>query len=96
MMEHPHLHCIMPAGGLSFDKVHWVHPNKKGDFFIYAKVLSRKFRGKFLDLLKQSYHKGKLVFPGKLEAISGKKNFLSLTAGLYLKEWVVNIGVYWR
>lgn len=65
MIEHPHLHCIMP-GGLSFDKEHWVYPNKKKDFFIHYKVLSRKFRGKFLDLLEQSYHKGELVFHGKL------------------------------
>jgi len=55
MLQHPHLHCIMPAGGLSFDKKHWVHPCKKNDFFIHVKVLSRKFQGKFLDMLKQAY-----------------------------------------
>ena len=91
MMEHPHLHCIMPAGGMSFDKLHWVHPVKKGGFFIHYKVLSRKFRGKFLDMLKQSYHKGELVFPGEPQKISGKRNFISLTDKLYKKEWVVNI-----
>jgi hypothetical protein len=45
MMGHPHLHCIMPAGGLSFDKQHWVHTHKKNDFFVHVKVISRKFRG---------------------------------------------------
>ena len=90
-MDHTHLHCIMPAGGLSFDKLHWVHPDKKGDFFIHYKVLSRKFRGKFLDMVKQSYHKGELLFHGKLQTISGNKNFISLTDKLYKKEWVVNI-----
>lgn len=91
MMEHPHLHCIMPVGGMSFDKEHWVYPDKKGNFFIHYKVLSRKFRGKFLDILKQSYYKEELGFPGKLQEISGKRNFISLTDKLYKKEWVVNI-----
>ena len=91
MMEHPHLHCIMPAGGISFDKEHWVHPDKKDNFFIYYKVLSRKFRGKFLDLLKKSYGKSELSFPGKLQEISGKNSFHWFTDKLYRKDWVVNI-----
>ena len=91
MIEHPHLHCIMPAGGLSFDNGHWVHTTKKDDFFIHYKVLSRKFRGKFLDLLKQAYQKGELVFKGKLAAISGKVRFENFTYSLKQKEWVVNI-----
>ena len=52
MMEHPHLHCIMPAGGLSFDKQYWVHTDKKNDFFIHVKILSAMFKGKFLHLLE--------------------------------------------
>jgi hypothetical protein len=91
MTEHPHLHCIMPAGGLSFDKEHWVHTRKKNDFFIYYKVLSEKFRGKFLDLLKQNYSKGELVFKGSLASIGGKAMFACFTDNLYKKEWVVNI-----
>ena len=91
MMEHPHLHCILPAGGLSFDKKHWVHSTKKGDFFVYYKVLSRKFRGKFLDLLKQAYSKGELGFKGNLTSLGGKNRFAQFTDQLYQKEWVVNI-----
>jgi hypothetical protein len=91
MMEHPHLHCIMPAGGLSFDQQHWVHTRKKDDFFIYYKVLSEKFRGKFLDLLKQAYSKGELEFKGSLASIAGKGTFAGFTNKLYLIEWVVNI-----
>ena len=48
-MDHPHVHCIVPGGGLSFDdaraQTRWVFSRKK--FFIPVKVLSRKFRGKF-------------------------------------------------
>lgn len=91
MMEHPHLHCIMPAGGLSFDNGHWVHPDKKNDFFIHYKVLSQKFRGKFLYLLKQAYGKGELEFKGKLASIGGKRNFTNFTYKLKQKDWVVNI-----
>ena len=91
MMEHPHLHCIMPAGGLSFDQTHWVHPRKSKDFFIYYKVLSEKFKGKFLDLLQKAYNKEKLSFKGKLIPVSGKKNFTAILSRLYKKAWVVNI-----
>lgn len=91
MIEHPHLHCIMPAGGLSFDNGNWIHTNKKDDFFIHYKVLSRKFRGKFLDLLKQEYDREKLVFNGKLAAIKGPVQFSRFLTPLYGKEWVVNI-----
>ena len=48
MTEHSHLHCIMPSGGMSFDKEHWAHIRKKNGFFVHYKVLSQKFRGKFL------------------------------------------------
>jgi hypothetical protein len=91
MMEHPHLHCIMPAGGLSPDKSLWVHTNKKGNFFVHYKAISGKFRGKFMHLLKQANSKGKLQFTGDLWAISGKQAFATFIDKLYKMEWVVNI-----
>ena len=91
MMEHPHLHCIMPEGGLSFDKEHWVHTRKKNDFFIYYKVLSEKFRGKFLHLLKLAHSKGELEFKGNLASSCGKGTFANFTDKLYRIHWVVNI-----
>ena len=91
MKEHPHLHCIMPAGGLSFDREHWVRVPGKNNFFIAGKVLAKKFRGKFLDMLKQEKAKGKLVFHGKLTAIKGPEQFVRFMAPLYQKSWVVNV-----
>ena len=91
MMEHPHLHCIMPAGGLSFDRGHRVHVNRKGGFFIHYKVLSEKFRGKFLTLLKEAYQKGEPEFRGKLLAVKGPVKFFRFLTPLYNKAWVVNI-----
>lgn len=91
MKEHPHLHCIMPAGGLSFDRQHWVHIHDKNNFFIAGKVLAKKFRGKFLDMLKQSKEKGELDFHGKLTDIKGPVQFKRFLTPLYAKDWVVNI-----
>jgi len=91
MMEHPHLHCIMPAGGLSFDREHWVHTDKKNDFFIYYKVISRKFRGKFLDLLQKAFDKGLLSSRGDSRELTAKKKFATFKDKLYKMEWGVNI-----
>ena len=85
LLEHPHLHCIMPAGGLSFDKTHWVHTTKKNNFFIYYEIVSNKFRGKFLDLLKIAHKKGELSLKGRAKNICGKNSFNALTKSLYKK-----------
>jgi hypothetical protein len=91
MMEHPHLHCIMPSGGMSFDKEHWVNIRKKNSFFIHYKALSAKFRGKFLALVKQAYLQQKLELKGSLSLLASKANFTGFLDRLYLKQWVVNI-----
>jgi hypothetical protein len=91
MMEHPHLHCIMPAGGLSFDREHWVDVPDRNKFFIAGKVLANKFRGKFLDMLKQAYKKGELGFRGKLANIKGPVQFNRFLGPLYKLNWVVNV-----
>ena len=79
---HPHVHCIIPAGGLTQGGF-WVNSRKK--FFIPVKVLSRKFRGKFLHLLKLQ----KLAFFGEQNYLSEPKHFLNLIDACWDKEWVV-------
>jgi hypothetical protein len=91
LMEHPHLHCIMPAGGLSSDRGHWVHPQKKNNFLVHYKVVSKKFRGKFLALLQQASDKGQLVFKGRAATLKPKKQFAAFKDSLYNMKWVVNI-----
>ena len=91
MMEHPHLHCIMPAGGLSFDRQHWVHSDKKDDFFIYYKIISRKFRGKFLYLLQKAFDKEQLYFKGNIRELANRRRFTCFTFQLKEMDWVVNI-----
>jgi hypothetical protein len=87
LMDHPHVHSIVPGGGLSFDGTRFVPSRKK--FFIPVKLLSRKFRGKFLAFLKEAYQDGNLKFYGLLESLSGKLKFQALIDSLYQKEWVV-------
>ena len=91
MMEHPHLHCIMPAGGLSFDKSHWVHMGNNDKFFVHYKVVSAKFRGKFLDYFQNAFNNKQLNFKGKIKKPGNKKQFSQLKYMLYNKQWVVNI-----
>lgn len=82
LMFHPHIHCIIPAGGLdSLGK--WVDSRKK--FFIPVKVLSRKFRGKFLDYLKSA----KLEFYGEQQFLNNPDCFQNLLNTCYNKDWVV-------
>jgi ribosomal protein L32 len=87
LMDHPHVHLIVPGGGLSFDGTRFVPSRKK--FFIPVKVLSRKFKGKFLAFLKKAFQDGDLKFYGQIEHLSGKLKFHALIDSLYQKEWVV-------
>jgi len=84
---HPHVHCIVPGGGLSNDGLRFVRSSKK--FFIPVKVISRKFRGKFLHLLRQAYEMGEIAFFNEATQLSIKSNFLTFVDHLYCKDWVV-------
>ena len=87
LMHHPHVHCIVPSGGLSLDGTRWI--NSKKDFFIPVKVLSRKFRGKFLYYLKNNYYNSKLKLIGDNQELIEKQIFQCFIDRLYKKEWVV-------
>ncbi len=82
LVHHPHVHCIVPGGGLD-PYGRWVNSRKK--FFIPVKVLSRKFRGKFLYYLKRA----RLEYHGSISSLHDKALFDSLVSSLYQKEWVV-------
>ncbi len=84
---HPHLHCIVPGGGLSNDGLRFIQSSKK--FFIPVKVISRKFRGNFLYHLKQAWNEGKIkLFNNALELLADN-NFLNFLTTLYNKDWIV-------
>ena len=88
MQHHPHVHCVVPAGGLSFDHQRWVSANPR--FFLPKWVLRKVFRGKVKDALKQAFAEGKIGFYGKLQHLSDPKVFRSFVRELYRDQWVVH------
>jgi hypothetical protein len=87
LMNHPHIHCIVPSGGLSIDEKRW--QSSKKDFFIPVKVLSRKFRGKFLYYFKKAYFSSAIKCSGDNERLKDKELFKVFVDKLYKKEWIV-------
>ena len=87
LMYHPHLHCLVPAGGLSLDGKTWINSSPK--FFLPVKVLSRLFRGKLLAGIKQAFKDGKLTCLGNLAWIDTEKKLNDFLRPIYRKEWVV-------
>jgi predicted Zn-ribbon and HTH transcriptional regulator len=84
---HPHLHCVIPSGGLSTDHQHWVRP--RYPFFLPVGVLSRVFRGKFVAGLKLAFRQRKLLFPGSLKPLAVEKAFHAFLRPLFRQDWVV-------
>jgi hypothetical protein len=87
LLHHPHVHCVIPAGGLSPDHQRWVHP--KYPFFLPVRVLSRVFRGKFVAGLKRAYRHGELCLPGVLKPLAQAKIFRSFLRTLFRQDWMV-------
>jgi hypothetical protein len=84
---HPHVHCVIPAGGLSLDHTRWVKSPCR--FFLPVKVLSRVFRGKFVAALKRAFREGQLRFHGNLALLAQPKIFAASLRPLFRKDWVV-------
>ena len=84
---HPHIHCVVPGGGLSPDHERWTRSPR--NFFVPVRVLSRVFRGKFVAGLKKLFRKNKLRFFGACERLSDPKEFAAFTRTLFRDEWVV-------
>jgi hypothetical protein len=85
--HHPHVHCVVPGGGLSPDGSRWVACPR--GFFLPVKVLSAVFRGKFLALLSSAFDRGKLSFHGKLSALADVGAFRHRLAVSAQTDWVV-------
>jgi predicted Zn-ribbon and HTH transcriptional regulator len=87
LTAHPHLHCVVPGGGISLDGSRWVAC--RPGFFLPVKVLSHRFRKLYLRYLEQAYAAGKLHFHGDLEDLADGKNFARYVASLAAIDWVV-------
>jgi hypothetical protein len=87
LLHHPHLHCLVPAGGVAPEETRWIACRSR--FFLPVRVLSSLFRGKYLALLERSFHSGTLRFHGKLEALADPAAFARLLKEVRRKKWVV-------
>jgi hypothetical protein len=87
LQHHPHLHCIVPGGGLSSDGTRWVAC--RPGFFLPVRVLSRRFRELFLARLRAAFTAGELQFSGTLAALAEPDVFAQRLNALRTVEWVV-------
>ena len=87
LLDHFHLHCLVPAGALSFDQNRWV--SARQNFLFPVKALSLVFRAKFLDSLKKRFDQNKLLFVGQIAPLADAGSFDVLLKGLRKKPWVV-------
>ena len=84
---HPHVHCVVAAGGLAPDHDRWI--SSRQSFFLPVKVLSCVFPGKFVAALKAAFHNGTVEFHGPLAALADPRAFASWLRTLFRKDWVV-------
>jgi hypothetical protein len=87
LQHHPHVHCVVPGGGLAPDGARWIAC--RPGFFLPVRVLSRVFRGKFLALLGHAFDQGKLSFHGKLRMLADVGEFQRRLTASAQTEWVV-------
>jgi Putative transposase/Transposase zinc-binding domain len=93
--HHPHVHCVVTGGGLSCTArgvidAETVWRSCRPGFFLPVRVLSRVFRGKYLELVRAAFEQGKLHFPGRLQALAQPQRFAAWLRPLYAKDWVVH------
>ena len=87
LLFHPHIHCVVPAGGLDPDHSRWVHGSKK--FLLPIPVLRKVFRGKFVDALKRAYANNELELSGSIRSLQNPRAFRALIGGIHHHHWIV-------
>jgi len=87
LLHHPHVHCVIPVGGLSPDGARWVRP--RSPFFLPVTVLSRVFRGKFVAGLKRAFRRGVLALPGRRARLADPTACRAFLRRLFRHDWVV-------
>jgi hypothetical protein len=87
LQHHPHLHCVVPGGGLSADGQRWI--SCRPGFFLPVRILSRVFRGKFLSMLRQAFDQGRLSFHGELSPLADPGAFQKRLSVSIRTDWMV-------
>jgi len=85
---HPHLHCIIPGGGLTPQGT-WRYAKGKDKFLFPVKAMSKVFRAKFVQGLRQLYADQKLCFRGPIASLGSPPSFAALMRSLFVKRWVI-------
>jgi hypothetical protein len=88
LVRHPHVHCVVPAGGLSPDHQRWIRPQCAG-FFLPVQVLSRVFRGKYVEALRRAYDRDELDLAGSTEHWRTPDQWRRVVDALFDTDWVV-------
>jgi putative transposase/transposase-like zinc-binding protein len=84
--HHPHVHCIVPFGGLAPGHQQWIHP--RYSYFLPVEVLQDVFRAKFVEGLKRAHRRGELEFHGKLQCLAHPRTFAAWLRPLFSYNWV--------
>jgi hypothetical protein len=94
LVHHPHVHCVVPGGGLACDAngnvdEPWRWQSCSPTYLLPVSVLSQVFRGKYLAGLRRAYQRGELRFAGSTAGLADPRAFAALVDELYTKDWVV-------
>ena len=90
LTHHPHLHCVVPAGGFAPGGNAWVRPKSAG-FFLPERVLGEVFRGKFHDGLKHLFRRQMLSFEGSLAGLAQPRSFAKFLRLIHRHKWIVDV-----
>lgn len=90
LMSHPHIHCLVPAGGLSEDETYFIEP-KHEKYLVPVQVISDLFKKKYLKLWDEAVEEKKIKFIGKSSILNDSREYRRLKNKLYNKGWVVHI-----
>jgi len=87
VLHHPHIHCVVPSGGLAPGRTHWIRGS--ATFFLPVDVLKPVFRGKFIDGLEKAFTQKRLSFSGLIQHLAEANRFAEFIRKLHRQEWVV-------
>jgi len=86
LMDHFHLHCLIPGGALSFSKKRWTDANDS--FLFRIESLAKEFKKRYLKLLETAHRKNELIFPGKTATFEPQAGFGELIGSLFKAKWI--------
>lgn len=89
LLDHFHLHCLIPAGALSFDKKRWTPARKRKKYLFRVTSLAKEFKKRYLAKLERVYSRDELVFAGKIAAMGTPGGMSGLIGQVRKKKWIV-------